>query len=162
MKKKITAVLIVLWMIVIYAFSAQPAPQSSEASGSMAYRLAEWNNHIFRLNKTNAELYKEAETMQPFIRKGAHMCEYALLAFLLCLHVSCYPVSRKRLALLAIGITAGYAATDEFHQLFVPGRAGRISDICIDTLGGVLGFLFCLFLSRLWHRHILKNHEIHA
>lgn len=152
MRKKITGIFIILWMIIIFAFSAQPAVQSSEISGGVAYRIAEWQNHFFRSNKSKAELYKQAESMQLIIRKGAHMGEYALLAFFLCLHLNCYAISRRQQALLATGITAGYAATDEFHQLFVPGRAGRFSDVCIDTLGGILGLLFWLILFQLWYK----------
>ena len=35
-----------------------------------------------------------------------------------------------------------YACTDEFHQLFVPGRAGRFTDVLIDTTGGIIMLLF--------------------
>ncbi len=28
-----------------------------------------------------------------------------------------------------------YAASDEFHQLFVPGRGGSIRDVAIDAIG---------------------------
>ena len=41
--------------------------------------------------------------------------------------------------LLALAAGIIYAATDEFHQTFVPGRAGRISDVCIDTCGVLIG-----------------------
>lgn len=147
MGKKITGIIAIAWMAVIFAFSAQPAVQSSQVSGGVAYRIAEWENDFFRQQKTDAELSVQAESMQLFIRKGAHMGEYALLAFFLCLHLRYYSVSRKQLVLLALGITAGYAAFDEFHQLFVPGRAGRLSDVLIDSLGGILGILF----SRIVH-----------
>ncbi len=40
-----------------------------------------------------------------------------------------------------------YAASDEFHQLFVPGRAGLVTDVCIDSAGALLGIL--LFLAAL-------------
>ena len=36
-------------------------------------------------------------------------------------------------------IAAGYAATDEFHQLFVPGRSGQISDVLLDSAGALAG-----------------------
>ncbi|MBQ2251230.1 MAG: VanZ family protein, partial [Lachnospiraceae bacterium] len=36
---------------------------------------------------------------------------------------------------LAFVMTALYAATDEIHQLFVPGRAGRVTDVLIDCIG---------------------------
>ena len=37
-----------------------------------------------------------------------------------------------------------YAATDEIHQLFVPGRSGQISDVCLDSIGVLIG------VSLLW------------
>ena len=38
-------------------------------------------------------------------------------------------------------IAAGYAATDEFHQLFVPGRSGQVSDVILDSAGAAIGVL---------------------
>ena len=54
-----------------------------------------------------------------------------------------------------------YAASDEFHQLFVPGRAGSIRDVIIDGTGAVLGV--CIFvgvkkcISFLWNRHKFRE-----
>ena len=31
-----------------------------------------------------------------------------------------------------------YATTDECHQLFVPDRAGRVTDVMIDALGAAI------------------------
>jgi VanZ family protein len=44
------------------------------------------------------------------------------------------------------------AGADEFHQLFIPGRAGMIQDLGVDALG----FLPCIaitFLVTAWLRH---------
>lgn len=153
MGKKLTGTLLLFWMIIIFAFSAQPASQSSQTSGTLAYKIAKWQSNLFREDKTEAELYDRAESMQLVIRKSAHMAEYALLALLLYLHLQYYPLSKKQMALLAFVITAGYAATDELHQLFVPGRAGRLSDVCIDSLGGILGISFCMILLYFLERY---------
>ena len=48
--------------------------------------------------------------------------------------------------------TAVYAATDEIHQLFVAGRAGRFSDVVIDSAGALLGVLVFAFLVRIVKR----------
>ena len=32
-----------------------------------------------------------------------------------------------------------YAATDEVHQLFVPGRSGQVSDVLLDSAGAIAG-----------------------
>lgn len=159
--KKITDFMIIFWMFTIFAFSAQPAYQSSKTSHSVSYKIAEWKNQLFHQEKTEEELYEEAESMQLLIRKNAHMGEYAFLAILLCFHFSydslstpnlnlwrwhlkrLLPNSRKKQIIIKVLlITSGYAASDEFHQLFVPGRAGRLSDVCIDSLGGFLGIFF--------------------
>ena len=43
-----------------------------------------------------------------------------------------------RLALLMVML---YAASDEFHQSFVPNRTSQVSDVFIDTAGGAAGLL---------------------
>ena len=48
--------------------------------------------------------------------------------------------------ILAVLISACYAATDEFHQLFVPGRSGEVRDVLVDTAGAVIGILFLSLL----------------
>lgn len=69
------------------------------------------------------------------IRKIAHMTLYAILAF--CAACSQIKPSFKKVLLFC----ACYACTDEFHQLFIPGRSGEIRDVCIDSLGACIGFL---------------------
>jgi VanZ family protein len=41
-----------------------------------------------------------------------------------------------------------YAATDEIHQLFVPGRYGKFHDVLIDSAGVAVGILICYFILR--------------
>jgi VanZ family protein len=48
----------------------------------------------------------------------------------------------------AVVLGALYAASDEWHQLSVPGRTGEIGDLVADTVGIVLAQL-CL----IWYRH---------
>lgn len=56
-------------------------------------------------------------------------------------------------ALLAVVLTTAYGATDEIHQMYVPGRFADWNDLAADALGAVLGALVCwlwgiLFSSR--------------
>jgi len=43
---------------------------------------------------------------------------------------------------LALGISVIFAITDEYHQTLVQGRTGQILDVCIDSLGAILGLAF--------------------
>jgi VanZ family protein len=50
---------------------------------------------------------------------------------------------RMRGALLALGVTLGYAAFDEIHQMFVPGRFGDLADWYADCVGAFIGLGAC-------------------
>ena len=51
------------------------------------------------------------------------------------------------------------AATDEFHQLFVPGRGARVTDVLIDSLGAAAGILLFLAVRRLLARPVQRRKE---
>ena len=71
--------------------------------------------------------------------KALHTAEYAGMAFLVCRALRGEGVRRWRSVALAILIASAYAATDEWHQLFVAGRAADVLDWTADTIGGVIG-----------------------
>lgn len=91
-----------------------------------------------------------------YVRKCAHVTEYAVLALLLWRAVR-KPVRHdprpwlKSQVALVIGLTSLYAASDEMHQAFVPNREGRFHDVMIDTVGAALG-LFALWLVERWRQ----------
>ena len=49
-------------------------------------------------------------------------------------------------------IAALYAASDEIHQLFVPGRGGQLSDVILDSAGALAGVaaftVLCWLINR--------------
>ena len=42
-----------------------------------------------------------------------------------------------------------YACSDEFHQTFVPGRAGRVGDVLVDSAGVLLGLALFFLIGKL-------------
>ena len=76
-------------------------------------------------------------------RKAAHVSEYAVLAVLL-YRAFVHTIFQSRRALSA-GIVllscAAYAASDEFHQSFVPSRTASLRDVMIDLCGAMLAVL---------------------
>jgi len=90
-------------------------------------------------------------------RKCAHVAEYSVFALLLwrALRKPAKNVARPwnwREAGLALLLVALYAASDEFHQLFVATRTPRLHDVALDTLGGAAG-LFALWLIGRLRKH---------
>ena len=91
------------------------------------------------------------------VRKCAHLTEYAVFALLLWRALR-KPVKndprpwswhKARLALLIVAL---YAASDEFHQSFVPTRTALVSDVFVDTAGGAAGLLALWIIGR-WRKH---------
>jgi hypothetical protein len=73
--------------------------------------------------------------------KGFHVLEFALLGFLLLR-------AMPRRPLAALAIATGFAIVDELHQTLVPARGGRLSDVGIDLVGVLLGWLVWCVLSK--------------
>jgi VanZ family protein len=80
------------------------------------------------------------------LRKIAHMVEYGVLAALLWRALADRP-SRGlgMLFLFSFLISVVYAASDEWHQSFVPGRGASARDVAIDGAGALAA---CLILRR--------------
>lgn len=81
------------------------------------------------------------DSVQTVVRKGGHVTEYALLCFLVWRALApgssgCSSPGRR--AAWALALAALYAATDEFHQTFVPGREGSVRDVLIDSAGAAV------------------------
>lgn len=84
----------------------------------------------------------------------AHFTEYAVLAALLWLAASRTPALARRATLLAFALALVYAASDEFHQAFVPNRVPDRRDLLVDAAGALFGlFVVRWVLSRRTNRH---------
>ncbi len=57
--------------------------------------------------------------------------------------------SRLGWAFMAIALVAGYAALDEFHQSFVPGRTASVADVLLDTAGGIAAQILAALVTLL-------------
>ena len=81
------------------------------------------------------------------LRKYAHMAEYAMLALPSTLFFRELLLER-RLPLRAAGCSLIfcflYACSDEYHQTFVPGRAGTMIDVGVDMAGVAFGLVLVL------------------
>jgi len=76
------------------------------------------------------------------LKKGSHVAEYGILAFLLWRALSKGKGARASTPCTsAFVLTVLYALSDEYHQTFVPGRNGHIGDVGVDALGAMLALL---------------------
>ena len=70
-----------------------------------------------------------------FVRKGAHAGEFAILTWLLLRSLYPRPFALDKARLYGVMIALIYAASDEYHQSFVPLRSGQASDVLFDAIG---------------------------
>ena len=140
----ITGLLALCWMFLIGSFSAQSGRESGSLSRAVADKVISVQEYITGETYSRQEREARIEALQFPVRKLAHMSEYGVLAILIAFHFGTYlfaagrPGRRLFLAWFAAAV---YAAADEIHQLFVPGRSGQFTDVCIDAAGALLGVL---------------------
>lgn len=97
----------ILWMVLIFLLSSRPSVHAS---------AIDWQDF--------------------FIKKTGHFVEYFILnALLIFGFKNTTALKSPQLILAAFILAVIYAASDELHQTFVPGREGRPRDVVIDTLG---------------------------
>ncbi len=79
----------------------------------------------------------------PFLDKVVHIMEYIPLGLLTAhaIRQTKPRLSLQTVWLIAIGICALYGISDEFHQLFVPGRTFSLGDWTADIIGSAIGGL---------------------
>jgi VanZ family protein len=87
-------------------------------------------------------------SVQLVVRKCGHLTEYAIMASLLFRAFRQGRDNYRPAAVLALLISAVYAALDEFHQSFVPTRTSSARDVMIDCLGAVMGLAVYGFVIR--------------
>ena len=106
-----------------FSFSGQQGDESSSMSNIFVDLFLQVRGTLGLFPKfADADL---VNVISIVVRKGAHVTEYILLctSFLTAFWVS--GVRGKWRNIGSFVFTFGYACSDEFHQLFVPGRAGQ-------------------------------------
>jgi VanZ family protein len=134
---------LVVWMAVIFS--------ASTSLGAPKHTSRFIRPFLLWLNPRMSE--ETIEEVHHVIRKCAHVCEYAMLGFLVWrvvhLDSAFSTVGAARQYWLAILFCALYAASDEFHQSFVPTREPAVLDVLLDTCGAGLGLLMTWSVRRL-------------
>ena len=139
----------ILIMAFIFFQSSLPADTSQEESDIIVRFLSRFTD-------------RDAEMLSFIVRKLAHFTEYTLLGLFISLtakehyNKKCYHEEQhsekhyhdehfhkgqflKRIFIIPLICGVLYAASDEIHQRFVPGRSCELRDVLIDTCGVLLG-----------------------
>jgi len=108
---------------------------------------------VHALNRLLSAIIGNPNVLVPehLVRKAAHVFEYLVLGglFLSGFFTASRPLRSGFLALVAGFL---YAASDEIHQIFIPGRTASPFDVALDTLAVLAGIVLCFP----WFRRRLK------
>lgn len=138
-KRIVLWVLVIACMATIFAFSGQDSDSSQELSDGLLWDIIKF----LGLNLSDNTI----GFLGVFIRKVAHFTIYAILGALICLLMkSGYNMTGKKCFFVPLGISAVYAFTDEFHQLFISGRSGQAADVVLDSFGAMFGVALVLVM----------------
>ncbi len=124
---------LIFWLVLIFYLSAQPVSKSNGLSKKVTEVIIEKvemvaPNANFNINRMNY-----------LVRKNAHFFAYLILGILVMNVLRTSRVSNTKGFILSLMFCILYAISDEFHQLFVPGRSGQMRDVLIDSTGAAIG-----------------------
>lgn len=155
MRKIISWIAVVLWMGLIFFFSAQTASSSDSLSMGLAERIIAF---IHGLGDIPVFSYLDSKLVRNlllnanhYLRKTAHFMIFAVLGLLVVNLLLSYNKKWAKNCALGILICFLYAISDEVHQYFVPGRACRMKDVMIDTCGATVSVML-LYLTHRFRR----------
>ncbi len=100
-----------------------------------------WMAFIFTLSSVPGT---NVPNLFPCFHHFVHFVEYSVLAFL-CMRA----VQRSfpewiytHITAVTMGISIAFAASDEWHQTFIPGRTGQVQTVFVDSLYAGIGAAF--------------------
>ena len=124
--KRISVLLVIIWMIVIFIFSNYNGEISAMQSEGLLSRI------LMLIHYTG-----NTDILRYLIRKCAHITEYLILGILV--YNACKYNCLNNIIKLSLIVCILYACSDEIHQLFIIDRSGQIYDVLIDSIGSSLG-----------------------
>ena len=139
----------VVWLGVIYWFSAQNGEDSGKLSGIIS-------QFLLRLFGN----FMPEEQFHALLRECAHFGIFAIEGFLLYPALRFLLPNRKHALPIAWGMCVVFAVIDETHQLFSDGRAFELFDIAVDSCGALLGILCFPLILKILRHFIGYNRDI--
>lgn len=144
-------ILLILWMILIFCFSAQDGNASGEMSDGFIFQVISIIEKIGNVSLDNVEI---TDSFVSLIRKIAHFSVYFVLGILLMNLLKEYRISLGKQVIYSLLISLIYACSDEIHQLFVPGRSGNLFDVMIDMLGCLCSIVLIYLFKKTKNRTV--------
>ena len=113
-----------LWAAIIFIFSNNPDPYGYIPKGIYHWL---WWTKLF------------GQSLFFYLGALGHIFEYTIFSLLLARAMLWRGTFTRGQIFTVFYLTLLYAYTDEFHQVFTPGRAFQVADLLLDALGAAVG-----------------------
>ncbi|MBP1924275.1 VanZ family protein [Sedimentibacter acidaminivorans] len=130
---------VILWMILIFSLSAQPASQSNGLSKDITKIVINTVGKVVPIDIEISTVTNLGAKLNHIVRKLGHFIEYLVLGVLVINAFKKCGYKNNKILIYSIIFCVLYASSDEIHQLFVPGRGGQVKDVIIDSFGSIVG-----------------------
>ncbi|MCH5166344.1 MAG: VanZ family protein [Erysipelotrichales bacterium] len=157
-KKFLPFVMVILWACAIFFLSNMSGIESNiKSTTSLDIIIKEvltFTNKIGLTDKhpTEARISEFAEDINPIMRKCAHATVFFILAILISIFLTRYNIRLSFAFILTVLLSFMYALFDEYHQTFVIGRTGQLTDSLIDVSGAIIGCFIVLIIVKIKRR----------
>ena len=136
--KRVSFILLVIWLVVIFVFSNMDGDASYSLSSNILNGIT--NNSV-----ASVGLY---DTLHLVLRKLAHVFEYFILSALIYNYLRFYNLKQNTLYILVFVFNLICSSLDELHQLLTLDRDGRLVDVLIDSLGAIIFLIIIIIINR--------------
>ncbi|WP_096437506.1 VanZ family protein [Alteribacter populi] len=143
------------WLSMIQYASSQPyqdqdvTPILGNINLSWIESGFQWVQFTYGTSVISLETRSTEAFVEFFIRKGAHVFVYFVLAIFAFRILMLWMEHIPKASVLAILFITAYAAYDEIRHYFHPDRSGMVEDVLLDMFGGALGVLaWIVFIRR--------------
>lgn len=130
-RRWILTLITITFILFIFYNSIFPGPQSSDQSRYV----------MDLLNRALGFLQIPVLLSEHFIRKAAHFTEYFALGALLAATIKFYHRPGREAVFTELFLLLLVPVTDEWIQLFRPGRGSSVADVLLDFAGGLVGMV---------------------
>ncbi|WP_041741508.1 VanZ family protein [Caldicellulosiruptor kronotskyensis] len=155
MSKKIITLLswatVHLWLLIIFSLSSQPGPKSNDLSKSVTKQIVKATQKVIVQNTYIKPRKNIMNKLNNLVRKYAHVVMYLVLGILVINAFVISGIRAYKAFIFSLIFCLFYAASDEIHQLFVPGRVAKVTDVLIDGIGALIGIGLYKFIFKIYY-----------
>ena len=173
-KKIVLWTLVVLHICLIFSFSLQDADQSTLVSekftGSIKSEKKFHDEVVGEKNEDGSRKYSDAavdmvaqrgfDILETVLRKIAHFCLFFVLGILISVLMCQYKIKGIISVLSTVLYSGVVAFIDETIQLFSPGRAGKITDVLIDSSGAACAAILFLIGGLIYEKYKIRRLKV--